>query len=45
VERPEIIPMEAANAYFPAKVRRSHRLFGVDRCLRVRRIEAEETAQ
>lgn len=39
VDRPEIIDIETAAAHFPSKDQRSHRLFGVDQSLRVRRLE------
>jgi len=47
VDQPEIIPMKEGNRYFPAKQRRTHNRFGVENCLRVRRVgspEAEERA-
>lgn len=37
VEQPEILPIESAADHFSAADRRSHRLFGVDQCLHVRR--------
>lgn len=40
VERPEIVPMASARAYFPATLQRIHRRIRVDRCLRVRRVKA-----
>jgi deazaflavin-dependent oxidoreductase (nitroreductase family) len=43
VERPEIVPMESARAYFPAELQRIHRLIRVDRCLRVRLVEVAKT--
>ena len=39
VDHPEVIPIEAADAYFPAEHQRSHRRYRVDQCLRVRRVE------
>jgi deazaflavin-dependent oxidoreductase (nitroreductase family) len=44
VDRPELIPLETMAARFSASDQRSHRLFGVDQCLRVRRAEAEAAA-
>jgi deazaflavin-dependent oxidoreductase (nitroreductase family) len=44
VDQPEVIPMEAAALYLPAKDQRNHRFFGVDQCLRVRRVEPGEAA-
>ena len=41
VDQPEIIPMQAVEAEFTASDQRSHRWFGVDQCLRVRRVEPE----
>jgi deazaflavin-dependent oxidoreductase (nitroreductase family) len=40
VVRPEIVPMESARSYFPVMLQRTHRRLRVDRCLRVRRVEA-----
>jgi deazaflavin-dependent oxidoreductase (nitroreductase family) len=39
VDRPEIVPMESARAYFPVTLQRTHRLVGVEEYLRVRRVE------
>jgi hypothetical protein len=39
VDRPEIVPMRAVETSFSVEDQRSHRLFRVDRCLRVRRVE------
>ena len=36
VDRPEIVPMHAVEAYFSVSEQRSSRLFGADECLRVR---------
>ena len=36
VDRPEIVPVDSVRAFFPAAIQRTHRLVGVDRCLRVR---------
>jgi deazaflavin-dependent oxidoreductase (nitroreductase family) len=36
VDQPEIVPMDSARAYFPARIQRTQRLVRVDRCLRVR---------
>ena len=38
VDRPEIVPIEAAAAYFPARSRRSHERFRIGECLRVRTV-------
>ena len=45
VDRPEVIPMEAAAVHLPANDQRNHRLFGVDQCLRVRRVRPGEAAE
>ena len=39
VDHPEVTPVEAAAAYFPAEHQRSHRRYRVDQCLRVRRVQ------
>jgi deazaflavin-dependent oxidoreductase (nitroreductase family) len=44
VDQPEIVPIQRARAYFPATLQRTHRLVGVDRCLRVRRVKAANTS-
>jgi deazaflavin-dependent oxidoreductase (nitroreductase family) len=44
VDQPEIVPMEHARAYFPATLQRTHRLVGVEGCLRVRRVKAAKTS-
>jgi deazaflavin-dependent oxidoreductase (nitroreductase family) len=38
VDRPEVIPMAEATAFFGAKEQRLHRRFGVDTCLHLHRI-------
>ena len=38
VERPEIVPIEAAETYFPAKSQSAHQRFHVGECLRVRTV-------
>jgi deazaflavin-dependent oxidoreductase (nitroreductase family) len=38
VDRPRILPIEAAGSYFPAKDQRAHRRFRIDSCVRVRRM-------
>jgi deazaflavin-dependent oxidoreductase (nitroreductase family) len=45
VEQPEVISMEAAAGYLSANDRRNHRLFGIDECLRVRRVEPQEATE
>ena len=44
VDRPEIVPMENARAYFPTALQRTHRELRVDRALRVHLMTAAETA-
>jgi len=38
VDRPEVVPINLVESWFPAKDQRAHRLFGVDECLRVHRV-------
>jgi deazaflavin-dependent oxidoreductase (nitroreductase family) len=45
VNRPEIVPIAVADRHFPPQDQRAHRLFGVDQCLRVRRVEPGETSE
>jgi hypothetical protein len=45
VDRPQVLPIEAAAGYLSADDRRFHRLFGIHECLRVRRIEPQGTAR
>ena len=45
VDRPETVPMSAAAPLFSAKDQRTHRLFRVDQCLMVRRVEPDEAAE
>jgi hypothetical protein len=44
VDQPEVIPLESVATRFSAADQRSHRLFRVDQCLRVRRVESAEAA-
>ena len=39
VTEPEVLPIDTANAHFSARDQRSHRHFGVNRCLHLRRAE------
>jgi deazaflavin-dependent oxidoreductase (nitroreductase family) len=41
VDRPEILPIDEVEPYFPARLQRSHRLAGVHECLRVRPVQGE----
>jgi deazaflavin-dependent oxidoreductase (nitroreductase family) len=38
VDRPEVVPIAEAGRYFTPQDQRAHRLFGVEQCLRVRRL-------
>ena len=40
VDRPEVIPMAEATAYFRPREQRMHRQFHVDSALQVRRLES-----
>jgi deazaflavin-dependent oxidoreductase (nitroreductase family) len=40
IDRPELVPVDVAAPYMPAKEQRELRRFAVDRCLRVHRVEA-----
>lgn len=44
VDRPEVVPIAVAGSYFPPRDQRAHRLFGVEQCLRVRRVSPDETS-
>lgn len=44
VDRPELVPIDAADAYFSGNDQRAHRLFGTDQCLRVRHVEPDRSA-
>jgi deazaflavin-dependent oxidoreductase (nitroreductase family) len=44
VDQPEIVPMDSVRAYFPATLQRTHRLVGVEECLRVRRVKVATTS-
>ena len=41
VDQPELVPTAVAAPHLPAKEQRNLRLFAVDQCLRVRRVEPE----
>jgi hypothetical protein len=45
VERPEVVPMAAVAGYLPVGDRWNHRMFGIDRCLRVRLVEPDPAAR
>ena len=44
VDQPDLVPMDSARAYFPAKLQRTHRLVGVEGCLRVRWVKVAKTS-
>jgi deazaflavin-dependent oxidoreductase (nitroreductase family) len=44
VDQPAIVPTSVAAPLFPLDDQRTLRLFGVDQCLRVRRVEPDEAA-
>jgi deazaflavin-dependent oxidoreductase (nitroreductase family) len=44
VDQPELVPIQSARAYFPATLQRTHRLVGVEECLRVRRVKVARTS-
>jgi hypothetical protein len=44
VDQPEMVPLERVRAYFPARLQRTHRLVGVEGCLRVRRVKVAKTS-
>ncbi len=43
VGQPEIVPIEAAAAYFPAKSRQTHRRFHIEKCLRIRHVGVSDS--
>src|SRR5215213_2376019 len=45
VGRPEIVPMDSARVYFPARLQAIHRRLHIDQCLRVRRLEVAQTSR
>jgi deazaflavin-dependent oxidoreductase (nitroreductase family) len=45
VDQPEIVPIAMGARHFTPKDQRTHRLFGVEQCLRVRRMEPDETSE
>ncbi|MFA9566435.1 MAG: nitroreductase family deazaflavin-dependent oxidoreductase [Acidimicrobiales bacterium] len=44
VDQPKLIPIEAAADHYSPQEQRSHRLFGVDQALLLRRVNPEEAA-
>ena len=45
VDQPQIVPAASAAPLFPRENQRTHRLFGVEECLLVRRAEPNEAAE
>lgn len=45
VDRPEVVPASVATPLFSSTDQRTHRLFGVDECLLVRRAEPHDAAE
>jgi hypothetical protein len=45
VDRPEVVALAVEERSFSPADQRAHRLFGVEQCLRVRRITPDETPQ
>lgn len=43
VDRPEIVATELVKELFPPSEQRTHRLFRVEQCLRVRRVDSNDT--
>jgi len=41
VERPEVLPIESAGAFFSPSDQRGHRLYGIDQCLWLRRVRVD----
>ena len=45
VDQPEVVPLAVEALPFSPADQRAHRLFGVEQCLRVRRITSDETSR
>jgi deazaflavin-dependent oxidoreductase (nitroreductase family) len=45
VDQPEVVPLAVEALSFSPQDQRAHRLFGVEQCLRVRRITSDETSR
>jgi deazaflavin-dependent oxidoreductase (nitroreductase family) len=45
VDRPEVVPIAVADRHFSSQDQRAHRVFGVDQCLRVRRLGPGQPVQ
>jgi hypothetical protein len=44
VDRPEVVPVAQVEDLFPPSEQRTHRLFRVEHCLRLRRVEVHQSA-
>ena len=44
VDRPEVVPVALVEDLFPPSEQRTHRLFRIEHCLRLRRVEADESS-
>jgi hypothetical protein len=44
VDRPEVVPVAQVEDLFPVSEQRTHRLFRIEHCLRLRRVELDESA-
>jgi deazaflavin-dependent oxidoreductase (nitroreductase family) len=44
VDQPQVVPLAVAEHHFSPADQRAHRLFGVEQCLRVRRVEPERSS-
>jgi hypothetical protein len=45
VDRPEVVATNDVRDEFPPKEQRTHRWFGVDQCLRLRLVEADDATE
>ena len=43
LKEPEVVPIGSADRYFSPKDQRAHRLFGTRECLRVHRVDTDQT--
>ena len=41
VDRPEVVPVAQVEDLFPPSEQRTHRLFRIEHCLRLRRVEVD----
>ncbi len=45
LDRPEVVPVAQVEDLFPPSEQRTHRLFRIEHCLRLRRVEVDESAK